>query len=56
MLSRLHVSNPMPADELLNPPEENVLNDHPTDEDFCRVDANSANKTRSKLSTMDATG
>ncbi|KAG3123888.1 hypothetical protein PC128_g27565 [Phytophthora cactorum] len=56
MLSRVHASNPMPVDELLNPPEEIVLKEHPTDEDFCRVDTNSENKTRSELSSVDATG
>ncbi|KAG3030761.1 hypothetical protein PC121_g1823 [Phytophthora cactorum] len=28
----------------------------PTDEDFCRVDTNSENETRSELSSVDATG
>ncbi|KAG6967373.1 hypothetical protein JG688_00006336 [Phytophthora aleatoria] len=36
----------MPVDELLNPP----------DEDFCRVDTNSENKTSIELSSVDATG
>ncbi|KAG4063379.1 hypothetical protein PC123_g1850 [Phytophthora cactorum] len=49
MLPRLHASNTMSVDELLNPPEENVLIEDPTDEDFCRVDTNSENKTRSEL-------
>ncbi|KAG6976324.1 hypothetical protein JG688_00001482 [Phytophthora aleatoria] len=51
MLSRLHASNPMSVDELLNPPVEYVLKEHPTDEDFRRVDTNSENKTRSELSS-----
>ncbi|KAG6965134.1 hypothetical protein JG687_00005582 [Phytophthora cactorum] len=42
MLSRLHASNPMLVDKLLNSP----------DEDFCRVDTNSENKTRSMLSSV----
>ncbi|KAG3110208.1 hypothetical protein PI124_g14805 [Phytophthora idaei] len=46
----------MPVDELLNPPEEIVLKEHPTGEDFCHVDTNSENKTRSELSSVDATG
>ncbi|KAG6977017.1 hypothetical protein JG688_00000818 [Phytophthora aleatoria] len=56
MLPRLHASNTMSVDELLNPPKENVLIEDPTDEDFCRVDTNSENKTRSELSSVDATG
>ncbi|KAG6971589.1 hypothetical protein JG687_00001949 [Phytophthora cactorum] len=40
MLSRLHASNP------------NVFKKHPTDENFCRVDTNSEDKTRSKLSSV----
>ncbi|KAG3127543.1 hypothetical protein PC129_g21525 [Phytophthora cactorum] len=35
--------NPMPVDELLNPLEEIVIKEHPTDGDFCRVDTNSEN-------------
>ncbi|KAG2771722.1 hypothetical protein JG687_00010418 [Phytophthora cactorum] len=46
----------MSVDELLNPPEENVLMEYPTDEDFCRVDTNSEYKARSELSSVDATG
>ncbi|KAG3099921.1 hypothetical protein PI125_g14896 [Phytophthora idaei] len=53
MLSHLHAPNPVPVDVLLNPPEEIVLK---ADEDFCRVDTNSENKTRSELSSVDATG
>jgi len=37
MLSRLHPSDPVSVEELLNPPGENILADDPTDEDFCRV-------------------
>ncbi|KAG3246990.1 hypothetical protein PI124_g8308 [Phytophthora idaei] len=44
MMSRLHASNP------------NVLTEDPTDEDFCRVDANSEYEARSELSSVDATG
>uniref|UniRef100_H3GYN9 HTH CENPB-type domain-containing protein n=1 Tax=Phytophthora ramorum TaxID=164328 RepID=H3GYN9_PHYRM len=39
MLTRLHPSNPMSVEELLNPPDENILADEPTDEDFCRVES-----------------
>ncbi|KAF1774180.1 hypothetical protein GQ600_17695 [Phytophthora cactorum] len=46
MLSRLHASNPMSVDKPLDSPEENVL------KDFCRVNTNSENKTRSKLSSV----
>ncbi|KAG2924733.1 hypothetical protein PC116_g833 [Phytophthora cactorum] len=46
----------MPVDELLNPPEENFRKEHPTHESFCHVDTNSENKTRSELSSVDATG
>ncbi|KAG2762660.1 hypothetical protein JG687_00015580 [Phytophthora cactorum] len=56
MLSRLHASNPMSVDELLNPPEENVLMEDPTDEDFCRVFTNSEYEARSELTSVDATG
>ncbi|KAG6950126.1 hypothetical protein JG687_00014441 [Phytophthora cactorum] len=53
MLSCLHASNPMSVDKLLNSPEENILKEHPTDEDFCRVDTNSEKReTRSKLSSV----
>ncbi|KAG6943445.1 hypothetical protein JG687_00018461 [Phytophthora cactorum] len=45
MMSRLHASNPMPVDEMLNPP----------DEDFCRIDTNSEYEARSELSSVDAT-
>ncbi|KAG6954298.1 hypothetical protein JG687_00011870 [Phytophthora cactorum] len=38
MLSRLHASNTISVYELLNPSEENVLMEDPTDEDFCRID------------------
>ncbi|KAG3111408.1 hypothetical protein PI124_g9847 [Phytophthora idaei] len=46
----------MSVGELLNPSEENILVEDPTDEDFCRVDANSENEIRSELSSADATG
>ncbi|KAG3095418.1 hypothetical protein PI124_g16226 [Phytophthora idaei] len=46
----------MPVDELLNPPEETVLKEHPTDEDICLVDTNSKNKTKSELSSANAIG
>ncbi|KAG6962803.1 hypothetical protein JG688_00008432 [Phytophthora aleatoria] len=52
MLSRLRASNTMSVDELLNPPEENVLMEDPTDEDYCRVDSNSENEIRSELSSV----
>ncbi|KAG6950815.1 hypothetical protein JG688_00013996 [Phytophthora aleatoria] len=47
MLSRLHASNTISVDELLNPSEVNVLMEDPTDEDFCRIDTNSKSETRS---------
>ncbi|RAW43053.1 hypothetical protein PC110_g826 [Phytophthora cactorum] len=56
MLLRLHASNTMSVDELLNPPEENVLMEDPTDEDFCPVETNSEYDSRSQLSSVDATG
>ncbi|KUF77879.1 hypothetical protein AM587_10004867 [Phytophthora nicotianae] len=37
MLSRLHVKDPMSVDELLNPPDEYIAAEDPTDEDFCGV-------------------
>ncbi|KAF1778846.1 hypothetical protein GQ600_9900 [Phytophthora cactorum] len=52
MLSRLRASNTMSVDELLNPPEENVLMEDPTDEDYCPVDSNSENEIRSELSSV----
>ncbi|KAF4030360.1 DDE superfamily endonuclease [Phytophthora infestans] len=35
MLSWLHAANPLTVEELLNLPEESVIMDEPTDEDFC---------------------
>ncbi|CEG50361.1 tigger transposable element-derived protein 6-like [Plasmopara halstedii] len=35
MLSWLHAVNPLTVDELIYMPEENVIMDEPTDEDFC---------------------
>ncbi|KAG2761976.1 hypothetical protein PC116_g22180 [Phytophthora cactorum] len=37
----------------LNPPEENILMEDPTDEDFCLIDTNSE---RSALSSSNTTG
>uniref|UniRef100_A0AAV1U7C4 HTH CENPB-type domain-containing protein n=1 Tax=Peronospora matthiolae TaxID=2874970 RepID=A0AAV1U7C4_9STRA len=35
MLTYLHATNPLSVEELLNLPEESVIMDDPTDEDFC---------------------
>ncbi|KAG2834147.1 hypothetical protein PC129_g21312 [Phytophthora cactorum] len=46
----------MSVGELLNPSEENILVEDPTDEDFCRVFTNSEYEARSELTSVDATG
>ncbi|KAG3087991.1 hypothetical protein PI124_g17800 [Phytophthora idaei] len=46
----------MSVGELLNPPEENVLMEDPTDEDFCPVETNFEYDVRNQLSSVDATG
>ncbi|KAG3080458.1 hypothetical protein PI124_g18355 [Phytophthora idaei] len=51
MLSRVHASKISVGE--LNPPEENILMEDPTDEDFCRIDTNSE---RSELNSSNATG
>ncbi|KAG3084321.1 hypothetical protein PI124_g18696 [Phytophthora idaei] len=56
MMARLHASNPTSVDEMLNPPEENVFIEDPTDEDFCSIDTNSEYEARSELSSVDRTG
>ncbi|KAG2773431.1 hypothetical protein Pcac1_g15764 [Phytophthora cactorum] len=45
----------MSVGELLNPSEETIFMEDPTDEDYCRVDTNSENEIRSELSSADAT-
>ncbi|KAF1790398.1 hypothetical protein GQ600_23137 [Phytophthora cactorum] len=41
--------------ELLNPWEEKILVEDPTDEDYCCVDTNSENEIRSELSSAEGT-
>ncbi|ETM03493.1 hypothetical protein L917_00300 [Phytophthora nicotianae] len=37
MMDHLHAKDPMSLEELLIPPDENVIVDEPTDEDFCNT-------------------
>ncbi|CAH0488246.1 unnamed protein product [Peronospora farinosa] len=55
MLSWLHAAEPLTVEELLNLPEESVIMDEPTDEDFCApVDSVKVVVQQAKSKTADA--
>ncbi|CAI5719235.1 unnamed protein product [Peronospora effusa] len=55
MLSWLHAAEPLTVEELLNLPEEGVIMDEPTDEDFCApVDSVKVVVQQAKSKTADA--
>ncbi|KAG6951013.1 hypothetical protein JG687_00013886 [Phytophthora cactorum] len=56
-LLRVRICGADEGNDITNPPDKDILReDVPTDEDFCRVDTNSENETRSELTSVDATG